>query len=526
VGYKAKVSVMAAMAAGRRKVDGGNLKAAIRCFDKAVALDPLAAQAYLYRAGLKLLVGDQAGALDDFDAIARLDHSHLPAYRDLTTLSAEEFPGLIAACEKALKARPRCAWGHVFHSFSLRSLMRYEDAVRDLDRAVACDPRSAALRAMRSRVKLTNRQDFYDGVRDMEKAVSLAPDWGWLNCWLGEALRHQGEFRRALKALDRGLAVDPRYLRGWAWRGGVKVALGDARGAIADLTRSLAFDPIYHYDFEYTADQKSWALNQRMRARRLLGDVAGALRDLNLAHRYGPRYAWSYDPKGGEKELRASLRELDRKPSLPWARAWRGYTLARAGRFDEALRDYDFALARSPRLAWAWAWKGSALASLSETADSERCLTKAVKLDPAYAPAFGWRGEARRLLGRLDDAAADFTKAIKLDHRSAWAYAGRGECRQKQGDLARSLADLDRALAILPGYAEALGWRAETLRLLGRTKDALKDADAALKAKPGLVLVYVTRALIKQARKDFRGQLADFRLAAKLDPSVLEATRA
>jgi tetratricopeptide (TPR) repeat protein len=176
---------MAAMAEGRRRVDAGDLKGAIKRFDRAVAVDADCAQAYLYRAGLKLLVNDLDGALADFRALPGLDHSFLPAYRDLTTLSAEEFPALIAAAEAAVRRAPDCAWAWVFRAFAMRSLMRYDEAVGDLDRAVAREPKSASLWAMRSRVKLTNRQDFYDGVRDMAKAVALAPDWGWISCWLG-----------------------------------------------------------------------------------------------------------------------------------------------------------------------------------------------------------------------------------------------------------------------------------------------------------------------------------------------------
>ncbi len=525
--YRAKVAVMAAMAAGRKRVDAGDLKGAIRRFDRAVRLDPVAAQAYLYRAGLKLLVADDRGALEDFQAISRLEHSHLPAYRDLTTLSAEEFPKLIAAAERMLKRAPNCAWAHVFHAFSLRSLMLYEDAINDLDRAVACEPKSAALWAMRSRVKLTNRQKFYDGVRDMEKAVALAPDWGWLNCWLGEALRHQGEFARALKALDKGLSLDGRYLRGHAWRGGVLVALGRSKDAIKSLSRSLAFDPIYHYDFEYTADQKSWALNQRMLARRQLGDVPGALRDLNEAHRYGPRYAWVFNPTGDPKIFEQGIdelsRALSRDPKIAWAWAWRGWTFEQWGRLDEALSDLSHALRLSPRLAWPWAWRGKVLLAMGRPAEALDCLDRALRLDPAYAQAYGWRGEARRLLGRIAPAIKDFTEAIRLDHRAAWAFAARGECWQKQGRLKEALHDLDRALAICPDYAEALAWRAETRRLAGDLKGGLADADAALKLKSGLVLVYLTRALIKQGLRDYKGQLADFRRAARLDPSLLAA---
>ena len=169
---RGKVAAMAAMAQGRKRVDAGDLKGAIRCFDRAVVTDTDCAQAYLYRAGLKLLVDDLDGAVADFRALERLDHSFLPAYRDLTTLSAEEFPALIPAAEAAVRRAPKVPWAWVFRAFSLRSLMRYEEAIADLDRAVKLAPKSSALWAMRSRVKLTNRHSFYDGVRDMEKAVA------------------------------------------------------------------------------------------------------------------------------------------------------------------------------------------------------------------------------------------------------------------------------------------------------------------------------------------------------------------
>jgi tetratricopeptide (TPR) repeat protein len=515
---------MAAMAAGRTRVDAGDLKGAIRRFDRAVAVDADCAQAYLYRAGLKLLVGDSAGALADFRAIDGLDHSRLPAYRDLTTISAEEFPALIPRVEALVRRAPDCAWAWVFRAFSKRSLMRYEEAVLDVDRAVACAPKSAALWAMRSRVKLTNGRARYDGVRDMEKAVALEPGWGWLRCWLGEALRHGGELKRALAALDAGLERAPRYLRGWAWRGGVKAALGDFRGARRDLDRSLAWDPIYSYDFEYTYDQKSWACNQRQLADRGLGDVRRALRDLNRAHRFGPRYGWVFNPKHDPRIYARGIAELDayltESPRDPWAWAWRGRTLHEADRDEEALASLARASRLSPGAAWPRAWRGKVFSALGRDAEAVAVLSSALRRDPEYAPAWGWRAEARRRLGDRRGAVADFSAAVRLDHRAAWALAGRGEAKRGLGDAAGSLSDLNRALGILPDYPEALGWRAETRRLLKDLAGAAADADLALKLKPGLVLVYVTRALVKRARKDYAGQLRDLRRAAHLAPDL------
>lgn len=527
---RGKVAAMAAMAEGRKRVDAGDIRGAIKRFDRAIAIDGDCAQAYLYRAGLKLLLRDYDGAIADFRTLPTLDHSFLPAYRDLTTLSAEEFPALIAASEEAVRRAPGVAWAWVFRAFSLRSLMKYEEAVGDLDRAVKLEPKSAALWAMRSRVKLTNRQEFYRGVRDMEKSVALAPTHGWLQCWLGEALRHEGKFKAALKALDLGLKLEPGYLRGWAWRGGTKVQMGDYRGARPDLDRSLAWDPIYSYDFEYTYDQKAWAFNQRQLADRGLGEIRQALRDLNQAHKYGPRYAWVYSPGRDPKDYARGVAELDKylkkSPKDAWGWAWRGWTLHQADRNEEALESLTRSLRLSPNSAWPRAWRGKVLSALGRDADALPDFAVALKRDPSYAPAWGWRAEARRRLSDHGGAVRDFSMAVRHDHRAAWALAGRGEAKRGLGDLKGSLADLDRALGILPGYPEALGWRAETRRLLGDRKGALRDADLALKAKPGLVLVYVTRALVKQALKDYPGQLKDLRRAARLDPGMFaEAAR-
>ncbi len=408
---RGKIAAMAAMAAGRKRVDAGDIRGAIRLFDRAVAVDVDCAQAYLYRAGLKLLTGDLDGAIADFRALPGLDHSFLPAYRDLTTLSAEEFPALIPAAQTAVRRAPDCAWAWVFRAFSLRSLMRYEEAIGDLDRAVALEPKSAALWAMRSRVKLTNRQDFYDGVRDMAKAVALAPEWGWINCWLGEALRHQGEFKRALAALDKGLTLEPGYLRGWAWRGGVKVALGDFRGARRDLDKSLAWDPIYSYDFEYTYDQKAWACDQRQIADRGPGRYSSRLagpRTRLIAAARATRGS-SIPRSDPRRSIGDGLAELDAylkvSPRDSWAWAWRGWTLHESARDEEALESLARARRLAPSAAWPAAWEGQGFVGVGPPARRRRALSpRRCVRDPSYAPAWGWRAESRRRLGDLRGA--------------------------------------------------------------------------------------------------------------------------
>lgn len=442
-----RLAVLDALARGQRAAAERKRGAAFRWFDRALALDPNCAQALLSRACLALLAKNQRAAWEDIWAMERLDFSRLPDYRDLTTPSAKEFPELLSGVERLIQSDCRRPWAYVLRAFCLRSLLRYEPAVIDLDRSVALAPKSAVLRALRARVKLTNRGS-YDGVKDMEKAVAMAPHWGWLRCWLGEALRHQGRFKEALKVLDRGLALEPGYSQGWAWRGGVKVSLGRFRDALPDLNRSLRPDPAARFDPEMAADQRAWALNQKMLALRALARVPEALRCLNEAHRLGPRYGWAFGASAG-----AGLAELCRFPRLAWARAWRGWIFLRENRPAEALAELEQV---SIRHGWPAAWKGKALLSVGRPADALAALDQAVRRTPDYAPAWGWRGEARLALGRPKAAESDLTKAIILDHRCAWAYCGRGYARLALRRRKEARADFGFALGILPGYPDAL----------------------------------------------------------------------
>lgn len=458
---------MAELIRGRRGLARRDLPAAAGCFTRALARDPRCAAGYLNRAAVFLLQGDADGAAKDLSALSALDLSALTAYRDLTTPTAAEFPELLKVLEVFLQRRP-CSWGHVLRAFALRGLLRYDEALSEVDRALALEPGSAALWALRSRLKLANTQEGYDGVVDLERALRLAPRWAWLHCWLGEALRHRGEYAPALKALNYGLALDDRYQSGYAWRGAVLAARGYWRPALADLTRALRWNPVLFAEPEPTADQKSWILNQRMLVWRALRDVPRALRDLGRAHAYNNRYEWLFNPSRSAAALDAALAELDgflkRRPRTAAAVVWRARTLQRAGRHEEAREGYDRVIRLSPRLAWAWSWKGALLAQRGELEEAESLLTRALELDARYGPSWGERGRVRRESGDWNAAVNDYSRAIRLDPRCAWAYAGRGRCHARLGNAAEALTDLKHALRICPQYPEASAWQSELLQ--------------------------------------------------------------
>ena len=89
----------------------------------------------------------------------------------------------------------------------------------------------------------------------------------------------------------------------------------------------------------------------------------------------------------------ASLTEVvQRNPRDPQAYNMRGSVFGQAGRFSEALADFD----------------------------------QAIAIDPTYSQAYANRGLVYRDTGKLDLALADYDKALSLDANYEAAYLGRG----------------------------------------------------------------------------------------------------
>ena len=80
---------------------------------------------------------------------------------------------------------------------------------------------------------------------------------------------------------------------------------------------------------------------------------------------------------------------------------------------------------------------------------------KAIALNPNHAYAYNNRAVAYGIKGDLDRAIADLDKAIALNPNDATAYTIRGNAYYVKGDYDRAIADYRKALEIDPSYSNA-----------------------------------------------------------------------
>jgi tetratricopeptide (TPR) repeat protein len=132
----------------------------------------------------------------------------------------------------------------------------------------------------------------------------------------------------------------------------------------------------------------------------------------------------------------------------------RGRALAALGRHQEALADYERAVALRPDRGSTRNRMGTSLYHLGRLDDALAASGEAIRLEPGRADFHFDRGAVHLNRGEFDEAIADFSRAIELDP-DAHYYFSRGMAHLRRGDPERALADLNEALERSPADARA-----------------------------------------------------------------------
>jgi len=117
------------------------------------------------------------------------------------------------------------------------------------------------------------------------------------------------------------------------------------------------------------------------------------------------------------------------------AEAWnkKGEALKNLGRYEDAIRCYDKAIRTKPDLASAWCNKGNVLQMLGSFEDALDCYDRATNIDPEFGVAWNNKGMTLNRLGRYQEALRSFEKAIEIDSECAAAWRNKSWALQMTG---------------------------------------------------------------------------------------------
>lgn len=171
---------------------------------------------------------------------------------------------------------PRYGWMRFPAGWAALYACDYARARREFEAAAACPASRCQALGRLAEVRLCTG-DRRGGLLLIARAARQAPLWarGGLRAWEGQLRLFTGDWKGALRCLDRGadLGDDAAY----CWRGAARLKLGDLRGALQDLDAAVRLFPA-------DKEARTW----RAEALRAAGRPAEALADLEAALAGGP----------------------------------------------------------------------------------------------------------------------------------------------------------------------------------------------------------------------------------------------
>lgn len=323
---------------------------AIAAYTSALQLEPDSGFALGHRAEVSLAAGDNEAALRDAAAAIKLEPDRIELYllRANALRSQGKQAEAIAEALAVTTANPDNGYAHVTAANIYSAFHKDAEAMRAYDKAIALKPEAYIYlnRSLhRPKVDLAGRR------ADLDAALKLEPDSAEAIAQRADLQADSGDLTEALSTYSSALVKSPDDHALLMGRGIAYARLGDAAHAEADFQRAR----------EKAAGPD--VLNNMCWAKATAGvALESALADCNAAIEKAPDVAQYLDS--------------------------RGLVLLRLGRIDDAIGDYDRALAKRPNIpsslfgrAVGWARKG-------DRPKSENDVAAATKIDPNVRATF------------------------------------------------------------------------------------------------------------------------------------------
>lgn len=396
---------------------------------------------------------------------------------------------------------------------------RHDEAIAAFGEALKLDPKDADALSSRGLAHVW-KTDYASAERDLAAAEALAPRHVIAMRARALAAEQRGELADSFARYSKVLEAFPNDGFGLWHRADVAVRLGKRDAALADLN-ALRKPGVSQPDLELERFNILRSLGRRDEAYQVMRDAASkAAPDDELIHVMAGK---AFASLGRKDE---ALAEFDRALAIkPDAYVYLNRAEIRpASDVAGRIADLDMAIKLDPQMPEASVAKADLLMKQGKFAEAIGLYDKAVASSPKDATILTRRGITRSLAGQRVEADRDLTAARGLldpkDSRTlnsmCWLKATAGAV------LESALADCDASLAISPNSPATIDSRAFVLLRLGRFDDAIAAYSTALASVPDQASSLYGRgiALTRKGEK-VRGE-QDLARARSIQPSIDE----
>lgn len=347
---------------------------------------------------------------------------------------------------------------------SLKEQGKLDQAIANYQQALKIEPNNALAYNNLAEIYLLQGK-IEAAIASCQNAIKLQPNLAAAYKNLGNCLQAGGKIEEAIRAYTKAVELAPQFAEAYANLGSMLGIQGEMEKAIAYFQKALEIKPniaAVHWNLGN-------ALNNVKRS-------AEAIVCWQKAAEYNPQ--------------QFSAEAINDRGSM----------CAQAGKFAEAIDNYQRAIQIKPDFALGYLNLGTVLQKQGKFDDAIAQFNKTLELKPDCIEAYGKLGNL--LIGRekFDEAIAQYQKVIQMQPDAVEAHFNFGTALLEQGKIYQAIAAFQKVLELQPNNAEAysnLGvaiyrqFKQTDRRNINQFDAALNNYQKAIEIKPNLLAAHL-----------------------------------
>jgi len=222
-------------------------------------------------------------------------------------------------------------------------------------------------------------------------------------------------------------------------------------------------------------------------------------------------------------EIAMRFAAVSQRPTEPMEHYNLGIALAKAGRVQEAISQYQQTLQLNPTIDGVRNNLGVALEREGRVQEAVACYEQAVRLTPDDAEAHNNLGSALARLGRVPEAIVHWERAVHLRPDYAEAHYNWGVALARLNRLPEAMEHWEKAVHIKPDYADAHNNLGAGLLRLGKVQDAIGQFEEVLRLKPDLAAAHYNLAVALEQAGRIPEAIEQYEQVLRLKPDYAAA---
>jgi predicted O-linked N-acetylglucosamine transferase (SPINDLY family) len=200
-----------------------------------------------------------------------------------------------------------------------------------------------------------------------------------------------------------------------------------------------------------------------------------------------------------------------------------GTALRMLGRRREAICIYQEALRHHPAMAEVYNEMGNVFYEEGLLEQAWAVYARAVKINPRYGSAFNNLGNCLAAKGNVMGAADAYEKAVESEPLLAIAHYNLGNVRAEQGLFDPAITAYNRAIALNAKFEKAYNNRGNALRQQGKRREAMESYQKAVQINPAFAEAYANYGLALGELGDLKAAREAVERAIQLAPNLSES---